>query len=102
MTRMTDDDALFDDAADQVVDLGNEISDANPDGDPWAIADGLIAGAVHFWLYAHQPETLNDDEDMDGLRTASQRIDTLVQLLRESAMDSEYLHSPNDADAGRA
>lgn len=99
---MDDSEILFDDAADQVVDLGNEIADANPEGNLWAIADGLIAGAVHFWLYAHQPDGQIDDDDMDGLMTASQRIETLIGLLRESAMESEYLHSPNDLDVGRA
>ncbi|MGB0514499.1 MAG: hypothetical protein ACPGJE_06640 [Wenzhouxiangellaceae bacterium] len=99
---MDDSEVLFDDAADQVVDLGNEIADANPDGNLWAIADGLIAGAVHFWLYAHQPDGQGDDEDMDGLMTSSQRVETLVSLLRESAMESEYLHSPHDLDVGRA
>lgn len=93
---------LFDDTADQVVDLGNEIADANPEGNLWAIADGLIAGAVHFWLYAHQPDGSTDDSEMEGLMTASQRIDTLVALLKESAMESEYLHSPHDPDVGRA
>lgn len=99
---MDDYEELFDDAADQAVDLGNEIADANPEGDLWAIADGLIAGAVHFWLYAHQPDELADDEEFEGLRTANQRIEALVKLLRESAVDSEYLHSPHDSDAGRA
>lgn len=99
---MDDSELLFDDAADQVVDLGNEISESNPEGDLWAIADGLVAGAVHFWLYAHQPDGESDEEEMDGLMTASQRIETLIGLLRESAMESEYLHSPHDPDVGRA
>jgi hypothetical protein len=99
---MNDNDALFEDAADQVVELGNQIADANPDADLWAIADGLVAGAVHYWLYAHQPDAGADFEDMEGLMTASQRIEALIGLLRESAVDSEYLHSPNDLDAGRA
>ena len=99
---MNENEVLFDDAADQVVDLGNEIADANPDGDLWAIADGLIAGAVHFWLYAHLPDEQADAEEMEGLMTASQRIEALMSLLNESAVDSEYLHSPNDLDAGRA
>lgn len=99
---MNENEVLFDDAADQVVDLGNEIADANPDGDLWAIADGLIAGAVHFWLYAHLPDEQADAEEMEGLMTASQRIEALMSLLKESAVDSEYLHSPHDLDAGRA
>ncbi|MDT8438084.1 MAG: hypothetical protein RQ729_03610 [Wenzhouxiangellaceae bacterium] len=97
-----DSELLFDESADQVVDLGNEIADANPDGNLWAIADGLIAGAVHFWLYAHQPDGSDDDESMEGLMTASQRIETLIALLKESAAESEYLHSPHDPDVGRA
>ncbi len=99
---MSEDELLFDEAADQVVDLGNGIADANPEGDIWAIADGLIAGAVHFWLYAHQPDEHADEEEMDGLMTANQRIEALMALLRDSAIDSEYLHSPHDLDAGRA
>ena len=99
---MDDSELLFDEAADQVVDLGNEIADANPDGNLWAIADGLIAGAVHFWLYAHQPDGQGDADEMDGLMTSAQRIETLIGLLKESAMESEYLHSPHDLDAGRA
>lgn len=99
---MSEDELLFDDAADQVVDLGNKIADANPEADIWAIADGLIAGAVHFWLYAHQPDEHADAEEMDGLMTANQRIEALMALLRDSAIDSEYLHSPHDLDAGRA
>ncbi|GAB4179323.1 MAG: hypothetical protein Kow0020_15440 [Wenzhouxiangellaceae bacterium] len=99
---MNDSDRLFDEAADQVVDLGNRIADQNPDGNLWAIADGLIAGAVHFWLYAHQPDQDSDPEEMDGLMTASQRLQTLIDLLQESAMESEYFHSPYDLDAGRA
>ncbi|MBS3744345.1 MAG: hypothetical protein KGY48_08365 [Wenzhouxiangellaceae bacterium] len=99
---MSEDELLFDDAADQVVDLGNTIADANPEADIWAIADGLIAGAVHFWLYAHQPDEHADAEEMDGLMTANQRIEALMSLFRDSAIDSEYLHSPHDLDAGRA
>jgi len=99
---MDDSETLFDEAADQVVDLGNEIADTNPEGNLWAIADGLVAGAVHFWLYAHQPDSDLDEEDMEGLMTASQRLETLIGLLRESAVESEYFHSPNDLDVGRA
>jgi hypothetical protein len=99
---MNDTDELYEEAADQVVDLGNRIADANPEGDLWEIADGLIAGAVHYWLYAHQPDAEADPDDMEGMMTATQRLESLIGLLRETAMDSEYLHSPNDADAGRA
>lgn len=97
-----DDEILFDDAADHVVDLANRLAEENPDGDLWAIADGIVAGAVHYWLYAHQPQGDGDDEDWSTVATAARRLDELSKLVRESAEESEYFHTPNDADAGRA
>lgn len=97
-----DDDTLFDDAADQVVDLGNRLAEMHPEADLWAVADGLIAGAVHYWLYAHQPETTDDDPDEPIFTSATERMAALMELIQESAADSEYLHSPDDSDVGRA
>ncbi|QOC21773.1 hypothetical protein IC757_12095 [Wenzhouxiangella sp. AB-CW3] len=97
---VNDDQMLFDEAADSVVDLGNRIAESNPGADPWALADGLIAGAVHFWLYAHQPERPVPSDD--DLLTARERVQELVDLIMQSAEDSEYLHSPLDNDVGRA
>lgn len=91
--------ALFDEAADEVVDLGNRLAVDSPDADPWALADGLIAGAVHFWLYAHQPQ---DQPNNDDLMSSRERLEELIALIRQSANDSEYLHSPHDVDVGRA
>jgi hypothetical protein len=45
----------FDDAFSQAVDLGNEIAEADEKADLWDIADGLLAGAVQYWLYTRQP-----------------------------------------------
>lgn len=98
---MIDDDRmLFDEAADAVVDLGNQIAEHNTEADPWALADGLIAGAVHYWLYAHQPEQPVPADD--DLLTARERVEELVNLVMRSVEDSEYLHSPLDKDVGRA
>ncbi len=94
-----DNEALFDHAADAVVDLGNRLAEQHPEADPWALSDGLIAGAVQFWLYAHQPQ---DEPNPDDLMTARERLEELVQLVMQSAEESEYLHSPLDTDVGRA
>ena len=91
--------AVFDEAADAVVALGNRIADANPEADPWALADGLIAGAVHYWLYAHQPQDAPNEDDM---LSASERIEELARQVMQSAEESEYLHSPRDRDVGNA
>lgn len=95
-----DEDLRFDDAADAVVDLGNRLLDDTPETDPRAIADGLIAGAVHYWLYAHQPEAPVPAED--DLTTARERLEELVRQIMQSAEESEYLHSPQDSDVGTA
>lgn len=94
-----DNEALFDESADAVVELGNELAEQNPDTDPWALADGLLAGAVHFWLYAHQPQ---DIPDADDLMSSRERLEELVRQVMQSAEESEYLHSPRDRDVGNA
>ena len=40
----------FDEAARQVVELANRIAEENPDLDVWEVADGILAGAVHYCL----------------------------------------------------
>ncbi len=99
---MSELDELFDDAADEAVDLGNALAQQHPDADVWAIADGLVAGAVHYWLYAHQPQDAGDDAFAEGLDSASDRLKYLLDLIQQSAVESEYLHSPHDRDVGRA
>jgi hypothetical protein len=91
--------ALFDEAADAIVGLGNELAAANPDADPWALADGLVAGAVHYWLYAHQPQDVASEDDM---LSATERVEELARQVMQSAEESEYLHSPRDRDVGNA
>jgi hypothetical protein len=91
--------ALFNAAADAVVELGNQLGEDHPDADPWALADGLLAGAVHFWMFAHQPQEHPDEDD---LMSARERIEELVRQAVQSAEESEYLHSPRDEDVGSA
>ena len=45
----------FDEAFGRAVDLGNQIADDDEKADLWDIADGLLAGAVQYWLYTRQP-----------------------------------------------
>src|SRR5215472_11152368 len=45
----------FDAAFSKAVDLGNRIADKDKDADLWDIADGLLAGAIQYWLYSRQP-----------------------------------------------
>ena len=61
----------FDSAFTNAVDLGNRLAGSDKEADLWDIADGLLAGAVQYWLYARQPcgDTRCEDclSDMVGL-----------------------------------
>ena len=97
-----DSDEIFDRAASEVVQLANGLAEQFPDADLWDLADGLLAGAVHYWLYSRQPCGDPGCEECAPIATAEQRAAELARLLREFAENSEYYHTPNDANAGRA
>jgi hypothetical protein len=92
----------FDRAADETVELGNRLLQQDEEADQWDVAAGLLAGAVHFWLYTHQPCGDPSCEACREVDTAAKRLRKLLAEVSKSAEESEYYHSPNDANAGRA
>lgn len=92
----------FDAAFSKAVDLGNKIADRDKDADLWDIADGLLAGAVQYWLYSRQPCGDPRCHDCMPISTAAGRMAELKRLLEELASESEYFHTPTDSNAGRA
>jgi len=99
---MADNDLDFDQAAEQVVKLGNQLLDQNEDADDWEVASGLLAGAIQFWLFCHQPCDDPMCEACDEIRTAQQRLRKLVDETTQLAEDSDYYHSPRDTNVGTA
>ncbi|HEX7029354.1 MAG TPA: hypothetical protein VF254_02070 [Gammaproteobacteria bacterium] len=95
-------DPVYDDAAKQVVEIANQLVAEDPDADPWDIADGILSGAVHWWLYANAPCGDLQCEDCQSVQTAELRMQELKRLIREFAEASEYYHSPNDTNVARA
>ncbi|HWP94198.1 MAG TPA: hypothetical protein VNL72_00485 [Gammaproteobacteria bacterium] len=93
---------VFDEASREAVELANRLAKDFPEADLWDIADGLLAGAVHYWLYSRQPCGDPRCEDCEPVATAEQRIEELLKLTRRSAEESEYYHSPADLNVGRA
>lgn len=93
---------LYQTAAEQAVELGNKLAEGEPDADLWDIADGILAGAVQYWLYSRQPCDDPDCKDCASIRTAESRMAELRQLVEQTARESEYYHSPHDLNAGRA
>lgn len=88
--------------ADELVAFANRMAEKNPDADYWEIADGVLSGAVHWWLFANSPCEDPSCADCEGLRTAEARMETLLTLIREMAETSEYYHSPNDENVAHA
>lgn len=92
----------FDEAAEKVIELGNQLLDDDDDADSWDVADGLLAGAVQFWLYSRQPCGDRDCESCADFATAQLRLRRLLEDVSNFAESSDYFHSPNDANVGNA
>jgi len=99
---MQEDANPFDEAFSQAVDLGNQIADGDEKADLWDIADGLLAGAVQYWLYARQPCGDPQCEDCTAISTAEARLRELHRLIEQFSSESQYFHSPTDSNVGRA
>src|SRR5690606_10599347 len=95
-TMSAEDNTLYDDAADQAVRLGNQMAESHPDADVWDIADGILAGAVHYWLFASKPCGDPQCEDCAPLSTPEGRIAEMKRLVEKFAQDSDYYHTPED------
>src|SRR5262245_39666891 len=101
-TDMTEIADTFDSAFTKAVDLGNRLADRDKDADLWDIADGLLAGALQYWLYSRQPCGDPRCQDCMPISTAEGRMAELKKLVEQLAAESEYFHTPTDANAGRA
>jgi hypothetical protein len=92
----------FDEAFGKAVDLGNQIADGDEKADLWDIADGLLAGAVQYWLYSRQPCGDPRCEECLPISTAEARIAELKRLIEQFSEESQYFHMPTDSNVGRA
>ncbi|SEP12533.1 hypothetical protein [Aquisalimonas asiatica] len=99
---MQDEQRTIDTAAQAVVDLGNQLAERDQEADMGDIADGLLSGAVHYWLYTRQPCEDPRCPDCAQLRTAEWRMQLLQQLVEEMARSSDYFESPGDMTPGNA
>lgn len=95
-------DEIFEQAFEQVVQLGNDLAGKEKEADLWDIADGVLAGAIQYWLFSRQPCGDPRCEDCLPINTAEARVVELQRLLAEFAEESDYYHSPSDSNVGRA
>jgi hypothetical protein len=99
---MQEPDNPFSEAFGKAVDLANRIADTDEKADLWDIADGLLAGAIQYWLYSRQPCGDPNCDDCQTIATSDARLAELRKLIKQFAEESEYFHSPNDSNVGRA
>lgn len=99
---MQDEQSTIDTAAQAVVDLGNQLAERDEAAEMGDIADGLLSGAVHYWLYTRQPCDDPRCPDCAQLRTPEWRMQLLQQLVDEMARTSDYFESPGDMTPGNA
>ena len=99
---MNDSDTHFDEAFTRTILIGNNIADENKQADIWDVADGILAGALQFWLYSRQPCGDKQCEDCSNIDTAEARMINLRKAVEEFASESDYFHTANDRNAGRA
>jgi len=101
---MQEPEAVFEDAFKRVVEIGNHLAKDVKDAetDTWDVADGILAGAIQFWLFSRQPCGDPRCEDCEPVSTSQGRMTALQKLISEFAEESEYFHSPTDSNVGRA
>ena len=88
MTELAD---TFDSAFAKAVDLGNRLADKDKDADLWDIADGLLAGALQYWLYSRQPCGDPRCQDCMPISTAEGRMAELKRLIEQLAVRERVL-----------
>lgn len=92
----------FQEAIDAVINGGNKLLESNEEPDAWDVASGLLAGAVHFWLFSRQPCSDPLCESCASVSTAEQRLARLMEEVKQHCEESEYFHTPLDRNAGSA
>jgi hypothetical protein len=102
MDEMDETEEVYERIVRESVELGNRIASEEPDADMWDISDGLLAGAIHFWLYARHPCEDPMCEDCAPVATAEMRLQELKNMVDEMARESDYFHSTNDISVGHA
>jgi ferritin-like metal-binding protein YciE len=92
----------FDQAAEKMIELGNRLLDEQSDSDDWEVASGLLAGAIHFWLFSRTPCGDLYCDSCSDIDTAEKRVAKLLEEVREFAENSDYYHTPYDSNTGTA
>ena len=92
----------LDRAGRELIEMANGLAERMPDADLWDLADGLMLGAVQYWLFSRKPCGDPGCTDCEPISTAGLRRAELLRMVAEMVDTSDYLHQPTDSDVGRA
>ena len=98
---MQQSDNPFSEAFGKAVDLGNRIADTDDKADIWDIADGLLAGAVQYWLYSRQPCSDPECEECAPISTAEGRLEELPLAGKSCWVMKIPARAPENPDVGK-
>ncbi|MFN4263090.1 MAG: hypothetical protein ACK4IT_05605 [Thioalkalivibrionaceae bacterium] len=80
----------YQEAATHLIELANRLTATDNDEHVDDTADGLLAGAIHFWLYARQPCDDPSCETCAPYTHPEARLSELLKLTEHLARESEY------------
>jgi hypothetical protein len=93
-----DEETRFDEAAAAVIAAGNRRTrEVRSSKEQCDTAQGLLCGAISFWLSAHQPCGRSWCEPCTHINTPEKRMAELARLLEQYASTSPYYRTANDA-----
>ncbi|MDG2154709.1 MAG: hypothetical protein P8M26_02070 [Gammaproteobacteria bacterium] len=90
----------YDNAADAVVELGNQMVRGDDSIDVWDVASGMLAGAVEYWLFARQPCKLPSCEACEEVMTAQRRLRLILAEVEKTVEGADSNDQDRDAHTG--
>ena len=92
----------YDQVAETIVEMGNQMLAEDDSADVWEVASGIMAGAVQFWLYSRQPCDDPFCQACADVSSAERRLKALIEETRILGEESDYYSSVNDVTVGTA
>ncbi len=100
--NQTYDNLTYDQVAETIIEMGNRILHEDESADALEVASGILAGAIQFWLYSHQPCKDPFCEACADISSAERRLAVLLKETRTLGEESDYYCSVNDVTIGTA
>jgi len=100
MSVPLDPNLTYDQVAEKMIELGNQMLESDESADVWEVASGMLAGAVQFWLFSRQPCDDPLCRACAEISNADLRLAELQAEIRVLAEESDYYSSSADVMTG--